>query len=243
MNLDSTLDPNKKGIKQHILLLKLKYLYETAPHFGDTPNLNHNSAQRIWFSKARALLHAINIEHQVKFNNSFNLLVRYWKPSTNSILGQISDAIEELKLALDLEGRSEIGSVYDAGQVYNFFKDLKAILSEAKQSVFIVDPYFSSEAFETYIEPIDKNVDIKILTKQYASEVKKSIELYNKQESTNIELFISDVLHDRVVFVDKAECWVIGGSIKDAGKKPTYLIPIYEPLSASKLKIYEDLLK
>jgi len=31
--------------------------------------------------------------------------------------------------------------------------------------------------------------------------------------------------HDRLFFIDN-ECWVMGQSVKDAGKKPTYLVKI-----------------
>jgi hypothetical protein len=36
-------------------------------------------------------------------------------------------------------------------------------------------------------------------------------------------------VHDRGIFIDDAQGWVMGQSIKDAGKKPTYLIKLLEP--------------
>ena len=66
----------------------------------------------------------------------------------NEIKGQITDAIEALKLDLELEGRGEIGNVYAAGEVYELFPDLKKIIGGASEEILLVDPYFNGEAFE-----------------------------------------------------------------------------------------------
>ena len=46
--------------------------------------------------------------------------------------------------------------------------------------------------------------------------------------------------HDRLFFVDN-DCWVAGQSVKDAGKKPTYLVKI-EGADLFR-KVFEDLWK
>jgi hypothetical protein len=54
------------------------------------------------------------------------------------------------------------------------------------------------------------------------------------------ELRSSKELHDRLVLVDGDSAWIMGGSIKDAGKKATYLIPLPSPIAAAKIAIYGD---
>jgi hypothetical protein len=44
-------------------------------------------------------------------------------------------------------------------------------------------------------------------------------------EDMDFEVRKSSDCHDRLFFIDN-ECWIIGQSVKDAGKKPTYLIKI-----------------
>ena len=79
------------------------------------------------------------------------MLGQYHDFTINSILGQIGDAIEELKLDLELDGRSEIGSAYEPGDVYRFYADLKAIISSVQSEIVVVDPYFNGEAFDAYL--------------------------------------------------------------------------------------------
>jgi hypothetical protein len=51
----------------------------------------------------------------------------------------------------------------------------------------------------------------------------------------------SKEIHDRIIVVDGEDCWLIGASIKDGGKKPTYLIPLSTIVAPRKLEIYGDM--
>lgn len=66
------------------------------------------------------------------------------------------------------------------------------------------------------------------------------MEKHKAQFQTNIELRRSKELHDRLIFVDQDVAWIMGGSIKDAGKKATYLIPVATPIAVVKREIYAD---
>jgi len=78
----------------------------------------------------------------VQYKLSFQSLFQNWKLAITQIQGQVLDAIEELKLELELDGRSEIGNAYEPGDVYKFFADLKSIISDAENDLLIVDPFF-----------------------------------------------------------------------------------------------------
>ena len=60
-------------------------------------------------------------KHDVRHKSNMGLLAQFKESTVQSIIGHVSDAIEELKLDLELEGRSDIGSVYQPGDVYDFF--------------------------------------------------------------------------------------------------------------------------
>lgn len=52
----------------------------------------------------------------------------------------------------------------------------------------------------------------------------------------------SSEIHDRVIFIDGTECWVMGQSIKDAAKrKPAYMAPLPSDVISLKAKYYEDI--
>lgn len=129
-------------IEKQILLLKLTEALENTPKFGDRPVLDVGTPQRQWLSKVGALLTRLSLDRKIKYQASFSMLANYWVYSITGIQGQVSDAIEELKLQLELDGRGEIGSAYAPGDTYRFFADLKAIINAAEREILVVDPYF-----------------------------------------------------------------------------------------------------
>lgn len=228
-------------IEKQILLLKLTDALENAPQFGEKPALDATTPQRQWLSKVGALLSRLNIDNKMKYQTSFSMLANYWVYSINQIKGQISDAIEEIKLELELDGRHEIGSAYAPGDIYRFFADLKAIINAAEREILIVDPYFNGEAFDAYLSTAHTGLLIRILADRYSKDIHGYVEKHKAQYQTNIDLRSSKELHDRLVFVDTDQCWIMGGSVKDAGKKATYLIPVIPPIAKAKNDIYSQI--
>ena len=228
-------------IEKHILLLKLTEALENAPDFGDKPIMEAASPQRQWLSKVGALLSRLSIDRKVQFKSSFTTLVQYWKPAIVQIQGQVLDAIEEIKLELELEDRSDIGSAYAPGDVYRFFADLKEVINSAESEVIIVDPYFNGEAFDAYLASANAELNIQILADRYSKDINTYIQKHASQFQTQIELRRSKELHDRIIFIDHDVAWIMGGSIKDAGKKATYLIPLQTPIALAKKQIYQEI--
>ncbi len=117
--------------------------------------------------------------------------------------------------------------IYSKGYVYDFYRDIKQILQTVKNELFIVDNYVNEDLFDVYVEKIPDMVNIKILTSptnipsSFITVAKK----FSLQNSKRFEARKSIDCHDRVIFVDN-DAWVVGQSLKDAGKKPTYLIRV-----------------
>ncbi len=228
-------------IEKHILLLKLKDILENSPDFGVRSNFDSSSPQRQWLSQVKALLSRLGFENKMKFESSFNSLPHSWKYAIIRIQGQVLDAIEEIKLDLELDDRSEIGSAYAPGDVYRFYADLKEIINSAKSQIMIVDPYFDGVAFKDYLSTINCDINIQILANRYSKDINSYVSKHQDQYSTDIYIRKSKELHDRIIFIDDDIAWIIGGSIKDAGKKATYLIPLQPSLSVKKKEIYAEI--
>jgi hypothetical protein len=224
--------------QKHILLLKLVYAYENIPDFGTGP-IKALTPQREWLSKLGAVFGALDsIRHGATHNVNMNMLGQHRDFALNSIISHIGDAIEEIRLDLELDGESDIGSVYEPGDVYRFFKDLKSIISEAKSSIILVDPYFNGEAFDAYLGTSPEGVKIEILSEKYMDDVKHYADKHKQQYKSEIILRKSKEIHDRLLIIDQEDCWIIGNSIKDAAKKSTYLIPLSPIIASSKIDIY-----
>lgn len=229
------------GAQKHILLLKLSHAYENIPDF-EVNFQQPKSAGREWVSRVGAALGQLGLEHDVRHKSNVRNMGRYPEYSRSEMVGHISDAIEELRLELELDGESEIGMVYDGGQTYDFFRDLRTVIASATERVLFIDPYFNGEAFTSYADGIPSETGIRILGSRYAAEVLEYTRRYREQHGTDIEVRKIRGLHDRVVVIDDQECWLIGASIKDAARNaPTYMIPLSTEIAAAKIAIYSDI--
>ena len=138
--------------------------------------------------------------------------------------------------------------VYRKGEVYDFYKDVRDISQHANNEVFFLEPYPDEEILNLHLEKIPEGVKIRILTnKPHKSNAKAQQSFENfvaiarkfkAKPGVAFEVRESGDCHDRIFFVD-GECWVMGQSLKDAGKKPTYLIKIES--SAVFRKVFDDL--
>ena len=128
--------------------------------------------------------------------------------------------------------------VYEGGQVYDFYKDIREITNRAKNEVYLVDAYPNEEVLDLYLEKLPSGVKIRVLTNKPQGNFLTVAQKFKVKPGVSFEVRVSKDCHDRLFFIDD-ECWVMGQSIKDAGKKPTYLVKI----ESSQLfrKVFEDL--
>ena len=133
-------------------------------------------------------------------------------------------AIEEIKLELELEGRDDIGTVYDAGKEYDFFTDLRTIFSDSSEEIFAIDLYFDASAFDAYFSNISRPKTIRVLCGKHAYDLPQCTERYSSQHNVDVSIRKTREVHDRLIFIDKSDCFIIGSSIKD-GEKATTLSP------------------
>ena len=230
----SGLDP----LQKQIVLLKLTDLYENRADNIGQYQVSPGSPEREWLSRVGA---AIKQYDRIQYGSQFDTKMLLLNTGTaGEIVGLAYDVIEAIKLELELEGRDQIGASYAPGEHYNYFRDLRNIIGEARSEIFVVDPYFNGEAFDLYLSGV-RDARIKILADRYTSDAKAYAEKHSAQYGTSIELRKSNELHDRLIFVDDEDCWITGGSIKDAGKKAAFLIPVAPPIAEAKRGIYSEI--
>ena len=245
--MDNNLDRIQKQLmgdgpaEKQVLLLKLLHEFETAPQFGEKYLHDADSEPQRWIARIGALLTRVGMAQEVRFRTARLTTVKYWSVAREQLRQQLLAAAEEIKLALELDGSEDIGQVYGPQHQYDFLRDLKEIVLGAQKEVFVVDPYFDGQAFETYLGPLGNSCSIRILCSRYSSDVAGHIAAFSAQHGGSPELRKSQDLHDRLVIIDRSDCWIVGGSIKDAGKKPTYLVPLHPSIAGTKISICEDL--
>jgi hypothetical protein len=229
------------SVEKHILLLRLSEALENAPEFGEKAIFEVNTPQRRWLASTGALLSRLGIGRKAQFQLSFSMLGRYWKNTVNQIMGQVLDAIEELKLELELDGRNQFGSAYAPEDVYRFFADLKQIISTAGIGLMVIDPCFDGGAFEAYLSAAPSGIAVRVLADRYTSDVATDVSKYRVQYKSALEIRSSKEVHDRLVLIDEDSAWIMGGPVKDAGKKATYLIPLASAIASAKRAFYQEI--
>jgi hypothetical protein len=128
--------------------------------------------------------------------------------------------------------------VYEKGQVYDFYTDIRDITKQAKSEVFLIDAYADEEILNLYLEKIATGIKIRILTNTPKGNFVIVAKKFKMNPGVNFEARTSKDSHDRLFFIDDS-CWVMGQSFKDAGKKPTYLVKIESHQLFR--KVFEDL--
>lgn len=143
--------------------------------------------------------------------------------SLNSkMLTNHEERILKLEESFDKLSAKQNSIIYE-GCIYDSYSLLLDILNEASEEVIIVDNYANKELFD-----ILKNINKKIyiISKNLDSIL---INKYSKQYS-NVTFINNDLFHDRYIILDRKVVYVSGMSLKDLGKKYSYMYKMNETI-------------
>lgn len=167
-------------------------------------------------------------EMSVKIIRAFVYMRKYISyENKSSILLNYEERILKLENSFDKMSSRRNSIIYE-GKVYDAYSIFIDILNQAKEDIIIVDNYANKELFDILrnidrkIIILSKNLD-EILIKKYTSQYK------------NIVFICNNPFHDRYIILDKKEVYISGMSIKDIGKKYSYIYKINEELYIKEL--------
>ena len=208
----------------------LKALLEAEPEFereGPTTEFGQK-----WLARGIALLSQFNRLQGRQFEvwaRALNMGLSGYTtvPIWNQMRLMIRSTVETLEV--ELAGSAGGERVYAGGEAYTVYKDLREIIGAATTSVFIVDAYADEEIFDLYLEKVSKGTQIRFLTSDKnprLNALRAVARKFGASPGIVFESRSSAEVHDRVIFIDNTDCWVLGQSVKDAAvSKPTYLVP------------------
>jgi len=107
--------------------------------------------------------------------------------------------------------------IFFAGQYFDALSKAEEILSQANQSIWIIDGYISPEVLNL-LSSKKSSVEAKILTQDVPAVVKTAAVAFNKQYGS-LSIRTSQAFHDRFIIIDDAEFYHFGASIKDLGNR------------------------
>lgn len=221
-----------------ILREKLRTLLNTAPPLEGRGS--YEQEQFAWLGRASALVAAWDRAEAILFNAAVTGMTGNLNRVANH--GIVFTTIHKAIASLEDQLPYPSGQAFGPGAAYDFFKALRELVSSAEKSVFLVDPYLDAETFDGYLSSMNSGRNIRVLLARCAEDVRVAAEKFSLQHKFKLDARRSNAIHDRLIFIDGTQCWVLGASIKDAAtKKPTYLAPLSTDVVARKIQIYEDI--
>ena len=160
--------------------------------------------------------------------DAFVYMRKYLSSSNkDSMLINHENRILKLEESFDKMSSKQTSIIYD-DKIYDAYSILIDILNSAKAEIIIIDNYANKELLDM-LRTINKNIII--LSKNLDSVLLKK---YNNQYS-NISFINNNPLHDRYIILDRKDAYVSGMSLKDIGKKYSYIYKINEELFIDEL--------
>ena len=107
--------------------------------------------------------------------------------------------------------------VFFEGQVYDAFELLVTLVQRAKREIVLVDGYVDTGTLNILAKK-QPGVSVTMWTHPKTSLTARDVATFNVQYPT-LEVRHTASFHDRFLILDGAEGYLIGASLKDAGKK------------------------
>ena len=175
---------------------------------------------------------SIASEMSIKIIRAFVIMRKYIEfENKDRIILNHEDRILKLEESLNqLSLKTERNSIIYEGKIYDAYSILLDIFNDAKEEIIIIDNYANKELFDI-LRKVDKRI---IIISKNIDEL--LVKKYNKQYS-NIRFINNNEFHDRYIIIDRKQIYNSGMSLKDLGKKYSFIYKINENI------FVEDLIK
>lgn len=159
----------------------------------------------------------------MKIIDAFIYMRKYLsRENSNNILISHEERILKLEESFNKFSNKQKSIIYE-GKIYDAYSILLDIFNEAKDEIIIIDNYVNKELLDT-LRYVDKKIII--MSKNYNEELIKKY----KSQYKNIMLVNDNSFHDRYIILDRKEVYTSGMSLKDIGKKYSYINKINESI-------------
>lgn len=130
----------------------------------------------------------------------------------NGLVGRM----DHLELQINANLTPKQGIFFD-GQVFDAYVFVADLIKRAKKNIYLIDNYVD-ETVLTLLSKRAKNVTATIYTKSISKQLALDLKKHNSQYP-EINVVEFKAAHDRFLILDEKECYHIGASLKDLGKK------------------------
>ena len=107
--------------------------------------------------------------------------------------------------------------IFYAGQIYDAFELVTRLIKSAQKSILLIDNY-ADESVLTMMSGKQADVRVDIYTKEISNALQLAERHFNAQYG-GLMLHTTHICHDRFLIIDDETIYLIGASLKDAGKR------------------------
>ena len=159
----------------------------------------------------------------MKIIDTFIYMRKYLsRENSNNILISHEERILKLEESFNKFSNKQKSIIYE-GKIYDAYSILLDIFNETKDEIIIIYNYINKELLDI-LRYVDKKIII--MSKNYNEELIKKY----KSQYKNIMLINDNSFHDRYIILDRKEVYTSGMSLKDIGKKYSYINKINESI-------------
>lgn len=151
---------------------------------------------------------------------AINPHIRYIEQRIDNKLQEHTEQIHDLQNKVDFFIRTSLPpreGIFVDGQIYDAYELIERLIKSAKKSILLIDNYVD-ESVLTMMSEKEELVKVNIYTKSISRALKLAETKFNDQYG-GLALHEIAILHDRFLILDDETIYLIGASLKDAGKK------------------------
>ena len=146
--------------------------------------------------------------------------MRYMEQRIDAKLEEHTEQIHELQDKVDFFIRTSLPpreGIFVDGQIYDAFEFIERLIKSAQKSILLVDNYVD-ETVLTMMSEKQSGVKVEIYTKEINNALQLAEKHFNVQYG-GLSLHTTQSCHDRFLIIDDQTIYLIGASLKDAGKR------------------------
>ena len=146
--------------------------------------------------------------------------IRYMEQRIDNKLQEHTEQIHELQNKVDFFVRTSLPpkeGIFVDGQIYDAYEWIERLIKSAKKSILLIDNYVD-ESVLTMMSEKENGVKVDIYTKEIPQALKLAEDKFNTQYK-GLSIHLTNIMHDRFLILDDQTIYLIGASLKDAGKK------------------------
>lgn len=107
--------------------------------------------------------------------------------------------------------------IFVDGQIYDAYEFVQCLIKSAQTSIVLIDNYVD-ESVLTMMSEKQTGVQVDIYTKEISNALQLAEKHFNTQYG-GLTLHTTQICHDRFLIIDDKTIYLIGASLKDAGKR------------------------